>query len=219
MSCPQNVRWVSALMMAAVALVPGCSRKSTQSPDPAERIKAVEKLEQDKTPDAVQAIAPLVRDLDVKVACRAVLALGRTQRAEAVAHIKAAATDARPEVREAAAHAMGELREQADVPVLLDTVRNAVENENVRAAAAKSLGRLDVWDAMPTLLDAMADPSAKVRGQAYAAVRMIMQRDFGFRAEGPDAERQRIINRIRKEYPSMEARHADYVRRMKGRSL
>lgn len=185
---------------------------------PAERVKAAQELGKINSARAVEAIAGAVRDRDTQVACQAVVALGRMARPESLPHIQAAAKDSREEVREAAATAMGKLGDHADVPTLLAAAGDRKESERVRAAASQSLGFLEVFEAMPVLVDSLDDPSPLVRGRAYAAIRRILQRDFGFRAEDPPEKRQPIVARIRMEYPAWANRHAEYKARMKGKT-
>jgi HEAT repeat protein len=167
--------------------------------------------------DKGAALARQTRDADTTAAARAIHSLAlRDDREEYRSDILAAASDARPQVRAAAIAAMELYGETADTSL----IRKALAGDGdprVRAAAAKCLGGLRFWDAMEDLLDAMYDKSADVRGQAGAAVKRMLGRDYYFRASAPPGDRQRIIERIRREYPGFHQAHLDYLKRLKER--
>lgn len=56
------------------------------------------------------------------------------------------------------------------------------------------------YRSMPVLIELLNDPDPLVRGQAGVAVQKILGADFGFRAELPESERQRIIKLIQQDY-------------------
>ena len=175
------------------------------------RIEAIHGLEKVGSSGAADAIASVIGDSDTQAACHAVIALGRmpTQHLQS---IEAAARDSRPEVRRAAATAMGHLGDRADPGKLLVMLGNKTEDNGVRAAAARSLGRLNVFEAMPALIEALDDASPAVRARANTAIMRIMEINLRFRANDPPKKRQAAIARIRNLYPKMAKKHA-YIKR------
>ena len=182
-----------------------------------ERVQAIHGLEKIGSDRAAEAIAGYADHSDARLASHAVSALGKMGRPEHLRYVKQAAHHRDEDVREAAAGAMGGFGDKADVPVLIQSLDDPSQGRRVRVAAATSLGKVNDYSAMPTLIKAMADRDPLVRGRAYAAVRRIIQMDIGFRANDPPQKRQAMIARLRKLYPSLQARHDDYVRRMKER--
>jgi HEAT repeat protein len=79
--------------------------------------------------------------------------------------------DRQEDVREAAAKALGEIREAAAVDPLVAALRD--RNERVRQAAAKSLGQIGNIRAVEPLIDALEDPrerSGRVRQELQLAL-------------------------------------------------
>jgi HEAT repeat protein len=213
---------VAAVLAVGVLLVYGRSRQAglidqLHSGDPGEAVEAIHGLEKIGSDAAADAIADAAKAGDGRVAGQAVSALGRMGRAEDLRHIRAAAKAKDEEVRAAAMTALGSVGQESDVDSLVENLSDKQEGSRVRAAAALSLGQLDRFRAVPALIEALEDPSPLVRGRAYAAIRRIYQLDVGFRANDERAKRQAAIVRIRQLYPLLKERHADYVRRMKGR--
>ena len=185
--------------------------------DGEERGEAIRGLDGADSDAAVHAIARASQDKDVRVACRAVSALGRMKRPDVLRHIKAATRAKDESVRVAAITALGAVGDERDVDMLAGNLHDTQQGVPVRAASALSLGALDNFRAVPALIEALSDPSPLVRGRAYAAIRKIYQLDVGFRANDEPAKRQAAITRIRQLYPLLKERHADYIRRKKGR--
>jgi HEAT repeat protein len=185
--------------------------------DPKERVEAVDGLGRLGSPSAAKAVAGAAKSEDRRLASHAVRALGRLGRLEDLRLIREAAKSQDEGVREAAVTAMGGFGDHADVDMLVGSLGDRHETDAVRTAAAQSLGRLDDYRAMPALIEALDDPSALVRGRAYASIRRILRLDVGFKARAPLAERRAKIERIRELAKNLESRHADYVRRMKER--
>ena len=213
---------IAVLLGAGVLFLYGRSRQAglieqLREGDADERVEAVHGLEKIGSASAAEAIAGAVNAGDARLAGQAVSALGRMGRPEDLRHIRAAAKAKDEEVRAAAMTALGSVGDESDVDVLVENLCDKQEGARVRAAAALSLGQLDRFRAVPSLIESLEDPSPLVRGRAYAAIRKIYQLDVGFRANDDPAKRQAAIVRIRQLYPLLKERHADYVRRMKGR--
>jgi HEAT repeat protein len=213
---------IAVLLGAGVLFLYGRSRQAAlieqlHGGDADECVEAVHGLEEIGSASAAEAIAGAAKAGDARLASQAVSALGRMGRPEDLRHIRAAAKAEDEEVRVAAITALGGVGSEADVDLLVENLANKQEGKRLRAAAALSLGQLDRFRAVPALIEALEDPSPLVRGRAYAAIRKIYQLDVGFRANDEPAKRQAAIVRIRQLYPLLKERHADYVRRMKGR--
>lgn len=70
----------------------------------------------------------------------------------------------------------------------------------VRASAAMSCGERRERSQVPLLLDLLEDPEPMVRAAANAALRMISNRFFDFRPDGPDHLRTAAIARWRRHF-------------------
>ena len=58
---------------------------------------------------------------------------------------------------------------------------------------AEEMGVEHFVDTVPALIDRMEDASPEVRRQAYADVKRTTGMGYGFRADGPLAQRQRVV--------------------------
>jgi len=187
------------------------------SDDAAVRLEAMGELGDDQSERATQALIRRTSDTDKRVACRALAHLTRRARAKHVKVLAKASKDSRPVVREAAVAGLGQfhLRDEVDPKVLTEILRREEEQPNVRAAAARAIGRLQLWDGMPALVEAMEHPDPLVRGRAGAAVRKMLGRDYGFRADDPQAKRDVAISAIRKVWRKIKPAHERYIKRLK----
>lgn len=145
---------------------------------------------------------------DAAVAVQAVEALGYAGPGS-VPYLERAMKDPRPEVREAAAIALGRAADRDRTGALVRAV-SADRSPNVRAAAATALGVMYAYNEMPKLLKALDDPDRMVRRRAAAATRRITGIDFGYRADAPREQRRRIVARMRALWPRMEQNLRDY---------
>jgi HEAT repeat protein len=78
--------------------------------------------------------------------------------------------DAAPEVREAAANALGEIASAAAVSPLLARADDGAEDKLVREAAVAALGAIGDRRAVPTLLGLIAEGPPQVRRRCVAAL-------------------------------------------------
>ena len=92
----------------------------------------------------------------------------REGRAEALARLMQALKDEEPVVREACAHALGEIDDPEAVPALLAAVRDKAAP--VRGAAAWALGEIEDPRASEPLMRTLWDTDAEVRSQAAWAL-------------------------------------------------
>src|SRR6056297_3658736 len=76
-----------------------------------------------------------------------------------------------PELRMAAASALGKLGETSAVPALVDALTD--ENPQVRVRAAAALAQLDHPKAVPALIERLSDPDGEVRMEAAVALASI----------------------------------------------
>lgn len=122
------------------------------------------------------ALEPLLATLSSSTspAARANAAFGvgemepREGRAEALARLMQALKDEEPVVREACAHALGEIDDPEAVPALLAAVRDKAAP--VRGAAAWALGEIEDPRASEPLMRTLWDTDAEVRSQAAWAL-------------------------------------------------
>jgi len=59
------------------------------------------------------------------------------------------------------------------------------------------------WQSLPRLFELMEHPDPRVRGKAGAAAAVIMDADYGFRAEAPPDKRREALLRIRLIHSNM----------------
>lgn len=167
-----------------------------RSVDRAERLAAIDALAKDGSDEAMQAVAEVTTDPDARVASRAVLAVSSSRLKTRRKYVKRAVEDPRPQVREAGMIGTGRLCDKQDAPMLARVVSDRGEDEHVRAAAVQAIGLMRAWDHRDAAILALDDPSERVRGRAAAAIRSMIGRDFGFRANDSPAKRKAAIQRI-----------------------
>jgi len=201
-----------AAVVTAAILALTCGNFSTdpaaraaQPGDTKARLAAIDEIERSPPAKAASALAPLTTDADTHVSVRAIEALGRMRRPEAVEPVKAALKDPRPETREASVIALGRLRPRDAPETLVQALRTDAAPE-VRAAAATALGINHTWDAMPDIIRALEDDSYQVRAGAAMAIRRMWQRDYFYRPEDPPQKRAASVARIRDAWE--EFRHS-----------
>jgi HEAT repeat protein len=169
------------------------------SPDAGTRDAARQKLEADRSAAALGALAQNTQHADTNVAVHALAAIGRAGSGGTpyLARVQAALGDARPEVREMAVNALGQMEGEANTASILQMLQ-PTQPSNVRAAAAQAVGRKYIWDGFPALLRGMRDDSPEVRAAAYAALSRMLQRDYHFNAHDTPERRERIVRIIEK---------------------
>jgi len=208
---------IAVVLVAVLGGKEGDLVAQAESPDADERLKAVNGLADIGSDGAADALIRACADPDERVAVRAIAAVKRRGRRKDVPHLRRAVRDDRPKVRASAVTALGQfpLRNDVDANLLISRLNDPYEYPEVRGAAARSLGRMHIWGAMAHLVDALEDSDAYVRGQAGAAVRRILGRDYGFRANASSGRRREVIARIRAQWPTFHAGHLRYMRRLK----
>ncbi len=216
-----------AVVAAAVLLVGGAvvlvltggddPYEQLNSDDADQRREAVRQLGTDASGRATEALIQASKDPADRVACEAVVYLARRGGQAETRQLVASLRNSRPAVRAAAAAGLGQFRLRKEVPPqpLIELVADRKEDARVRAAAADSLGRLERFEAMPALVAALEDPSAKVRGGAGRAIKEILGRDFGFRANG--SNRALAIQKIKDVWRSFEQPHRNLIRKIEER--
>jgi len=189
-----------------------------KSDDVAERRKAVRHLGGDDSPEATEALIQAANDPADRVACEAVAYLARRGGPAETRQLVDSLRDSRSTVRATAAAGLGQLRLRKEVPPqpLINMVDDPNEDAKVRAAAAQTLGRLERFEAMPALVAAMKDKNELVRARAGKAVTEILGRDFHFRADNSDRDRE-IIEKIEGCWRNFEQDHQAYIRRLEER--
>lgn len=171
-----------------------------------------------KMPDTVPATAPSrssspVEDSSVRPTLRgastrktqdekrvvreALWRLTENPRAEDLPFVRAAARDAREDIREQAVSLMVRFGRVADLDVLVKVLGNQEEVPRVRAAAARSLGRLEARKALPQLLEALEDASLPVREGAHQAIKIILRVDTRFQPNGSVEDRRAALAKIK----------------------
>ncbi len=174
-----------------------------KSSDPNKRIQGIVKLSADGSPKAVRAIATLIGDPEVDVACRAVHAVAISTLKERGNLVRQAVTDQRPQVRAAALAGLGACGEKTDEQALVESLSNP--DPTVRSGAAQALGQLLAYDSLPALVTALDDPDLRVREAAGSAVlQLFSYRDVGYRAGDPPEVRAQAVQKIREWMPSMQ---------------
>ena len=152
---------------------------------------------------------------DVKVACRAVRAMGRVGR-KALGGIRVAMKDKRPAVRQAAVIAVSQAGGETDTPTVSEVVLTD-ESPAVRAAAVLSLGRMRAYTQMETLLGALDDKDENVRRRANAAIVKIVGASVGFKASASPEKRRQDIASLRSMWNRMKAKTEIFYKAKKRR--
>ena len=163
----------------------------------------------------VRELAREVAKADVRVARRAVLALGRVGR-EAVREIEQALKDTRPKVREAASVALGRAGDEDEAPALA-AVATGDESSSVRASAVQALGRMRAYTEMETLLQALNDEDIAVRRRANTAIVKVVGAGVGFQASDPPAKRAQAIRELRAMWMKMKAKTEEFYKARRSR--
>lgn len=172
--------------------------KQLRTGNPEERYAAIRGLAEKDSRKANAAITEHIQDAEPRVAGRAVLALGTMRRDANVELLEKGLADARPEIREASAIALGRL----DVKMAVRTeglirILDTDESASARMAAATALGQRKVRDGMPALIAALEDDDPEVRSRAAGAIREISGKPFGFPSRGDPEARAAIIKQIK----------------------
>ncbi len=139
---------------------------------------------------------------DVEAARLALYALAGSGSA-GVPHIERAMRDQRPQVREAAAAALGRAAGRERSALLAEVVRDDTV-ASVRATAASALGGMRAYNEMETLMEALEDEDTAVRRRANAAISRITGIQFKFRADGPQKDRDKAIATMWELWPTIK---------------
>lgn len=110
------------------------------------------------------------RDADSSVAATAVFALGQLGTPDALGPVARALKHPQPRVRNAAAAALGRIRDARSVEALLAYLKVQDPSYSVRAVAAQSLGQLGKDLSLKPLLEMLAAPRADDRAAAAWAL-------------------------------------------------
>lgn len=159
------------------------------------------------------ALAREASSADVKIVRLSMHALADSGPA-GVPHIERAMRDDRPQVREAAAAALGRAAGRDRSGLLAEAVSKDTA-ANVRATAASALGRMRAYNEMETLMAALEDSDVTVRRRANAAINRITGVHFKFRADGSDEDRRKAIAMIRRLWPTMKPNVERYYARQR----
>lgn len=104
--------------------------------------------------------------------------------------------------RNAAAAQLAVIADRNELPRIREVYQQS-SDPAVRATLVQSMGRLYDYTSMDSLLQAMDDPSPLVRARANAAVVRMIGLDGHFDANGPIADRRRIIGFYRVQWEAM----------------
>ena len=175
-----------------------------------QKLQAIESLSAEGSDRSIRSVARATTDASPRVAARALLAVSRSRLEERAQYLRdALRKDRREEVREAAVvglanHHAGQkdgAGKKDDAQTLARVASNSMEAPRVRAAALGAIGQMRAYEARGAALAALEDPDPKVRGQAAAALRTMIGRDFHFRADDPPAKRKAAVAKIRAFVP------------------
>ena len=203
---------LAVLIAFAALLLGGVVWTFARPDDSLPRDPRAARIERYRREGNVDALAREVGNADVETARWAVQALGHLGK-DAVKHVEQALRDPRPQVREAAAVALGRLSDLSSAALLAEVVRND-KSANVRASAVSALGRMYAHEQMEALFDGMEDRSSlTVRRRAYAAYYRITGVGVNFRAEDPLPERRQAVEKLRDLWPRIKPRVIQYYQR------
>lgn len=184
----------------AVLLAAGCSDSSNNlsSSDQAERMRAIFAVAARADDNAVEQLAPLVKDADIKVASEAIVALGRIRSDRAREVLQTVVTsEPRGDLRMWAATGLAQHKD----PKVVEVLRRAVSRDpapKVRAAAAAAVGRIGTVDDAPYLADAaMSENDQSVVRSEVTAIQSLVGVYFGYKPDAPPEARRAVLTRIR----------------------
>jgi cyclophilin family peptidyl-prolyl cis-trans isomerase/HEAT repeat protein len=128
----------------------------------------------------------LVRDPDVVVRRRALLALARVRRAEGLAPLRGRLTDEDPEVRQIALFAIGTIEAAAhrDAEEVIQAFLGTAPSPADRRAAVLALGKVGSSASEAVVLEALESPEPRLRSAAARALGFLAMR-LDPPAEGP----------------------------------
>ncbi len=179
-----------------------------------ERLVAVDRLAMSGSQRALETLVTYMRDEELAVARRAMLALGRRDWPRAIGHRATARLDPRPEIREAAMIAIGRHhRKHVDPGLILAALQNDPA-AMVRTAAARAAGSILLWEAMPELSRALRDEDRSVRTAAADSVRRILGVDLGYRPEDSPEKREAAARHIESIWPTRYEHHIAWLKRL-----
>jgi HEAT repeat protein len=209
--------------LAVFALWRGLRDDGSGETDPA--LRRVAKMEAKADVDALAAVARSGSAAESARALAGLASVGSGPRRgtanwEAIerarAAIRGSIADPRPEVRAAAARALGAV---SATPADVGELRTALAKDpapDVRRAAANAIGEMLSWDGTTELVAALDDADPLVRQSAYTAVFRITGTKFKYDADGNRDERRVAMAQIRRELPRIKPAHDDYLRRLRG---
>lgn len=113
-----------------------------------------------------------------------------------------ALTAATPDERQAAAAQLCDWQEQAK-PQMREVLA-ASDLPEIRVMIVQTLGSLYDFDSMDLLLGGLSDQSPEVRQQSILQIRRMLGYTPPFDPLGPEAERQKAIEVIRKDWETMK---------------
>ena len=142
------------------------------------------------------------KDADSSVAATAVFALGQIGTADTAGPVARALRHPAPKVRNAAAAALGRIRDPRSVEALLAYLKARDPSHSVRVVAAQSLGQLGKALSLKPLLEMLAGPGAEDRAAAAWALGVSL----------------RPVEAVEPLVEALKDKHAD-VREMAARTL
>lgn len=191
-----------AALVAAAALLGGCSppaAQGIQSKDQRERLEALQRLAKQDSEEALRAIRDATGHPDTVTARTAVRLVGGMAGAKATGVLEeVAAADPRAEVRRDAVVELGHRKDPGAAGVLRKRLREDAD-AGVRAAAATALGRLDDRQQLDALVwAALADADLAVQAAAVRGVERTMRLRFEYDPAGPADERRLALDHMRR---------------------
>lgn len=143
--------------------------KLSRDKDPAERCKAVDRIDKYKDAKMVQALFPLLADDHPRVRSRAVRAVGRCSDDAVIEFVATKGLkESNPKVRHGLAEALGWIRNRKAVPGLLDALGDS--SAEVRAEVCLTLAWMRESSAAGKLHEKSRDPDGLVRANALEAL-------------------------------------------------
>jgi len=176
----------------------GCGGSdAASSSDAGRRVRAVHEAAAARDDEAVDRLAMMAKDEDLRVASEAALALGRLSSDRAVRALREVATaETRAEVRKWAAVGLGQCSE----PLAAETLRQVLVSDpspEVRGEAAMSLGRVGTADDVVLVARvAGAENDSQAARSEVTAMEKLTGVKFAYDPQAPDEARKAALNRI-----------------------
>lgn len=141
--------------------------------------------------EAVEPLMKALQDKDTGVRRAVVSALGDIGEKRALPALEKLLSSKDKGLRADLILSIGKIGGERAVEILWKLIRE--EDPQLRLRAVVALGFSQSPKAVPILIEALKDEDRKVRAKANLSLRLLTGKDFGFKADAPEAQRAKAI--------------------------